>query len=178
MRKPYWTGNSRPLQTVAPKYRYTSESLDLLCKNTDFLSWCWPTHLKSFQVKLIFMISWATCKPLNVKGPSHLPLRHLSIPTHPSRLCSDPTSCRRTFQIPESHLITLLAFSDLVKNGFRKEVSCGLRSWMMVRVLTSRENERAFPYKSKGISKGYRDLKVQWLFCIEWINSWNRRNVI
>lgn len=32
---------------------------------------------------------------------------------------------------------------------------------MMVRVLTSRENERAFSYKSKGISKGYRDLKVQ-----------------
>lgn len=117
------TGNTHPLQTVAPRCGYTSELLELL---SDFLSCCRPSHSNSFQARLIFTASWTTFKPLHLKGPSHLPLSNLSIPTHPSRLCPNPMFCRRTSQIPQSDLRIIIAC--MVKNGFREDLSYGLGS--------------------------------------------------
>lgn len=121
MRKPYWTGNASPLQTGAPKYSYTSESLDL-----PVLMLTYPLKIFPGEADIYDLLG-------HMQAPEcERPFSSPSLPPFDSyssfKAFVRPTSCRRTFQIPKSHLITLLAFSDLVKNGFRKAVSCELGS--------------------------------------------------
>lgn len=88
-------------------------SLELLPRNTYFLSCCRPTH--SVSPGKAVTTSWSTAiirccsfRPFPLKSISHLPLSHLSISTLPSRLCSNTIGCRSDLRI-------IIAFSDMVK---------------------------------------------------------------
>lgn len=91
--------------------------------------------------------------------------------TPPSRICSNPISCRSDLRI-------IIAFSDVVKMALGRKWAVGwaLESWPVFWWVWGMK-ESVFSFKWEGIRQSYRDIVVEWLF-LHSVNKWLKQKAM